>query len=64
MEYERRMHPREPNPPCGRCHATAVAVALRTSHVLYFRCAECGEVWSMPKPGTEHPAIDVARRFS
>ena len=38
-----------PNPPCTRCEATDVKVALKTPLVFYYRCAICGEVWTMPR---------------
>ena len=37
-------------PPCERCAREHVHVATRTAYVLYVRCADCGHVWSLPKP--------------
>ena len=37
-------------PPCERCAREQVHVATRTAYVLYVRCADCGHVWSLPKP--------------
>jgi hypothetical protein len=59
--WERRTRVRGPEPPCIRCNTLAASVVLRSPHVLYYRCAVCGEVWSVPKP--THPAVDIAARF-
>ena len=40
-------------PPCATCERPTVAVVLRTSMVIYFRCLVCGCVWSVPKPRGE-----------
>ena len=34
--------------PCRVCKAPGMPVALRTSYVLYYRCSECGEIWTLP----------------
>lgn len=66
MEFsERRLSARPPNPACLRCEAPGVSVALRTAFVLYYRCAVCGEIWSVPKPDHAIPAaVRLAERFS
>jgi Zn ribbon nucleic-acid-binding protein len=40
-------------PPCPECRSTDTSVATRTDYVVYARCADCGFVWSIPKPGQE-----------
>jgi predicted anti-sigma-YlaC factor YlaD len=42
-------------PSCEACRSPKTAVATRTEYVVYVRCAACGFVWSMPKPGREAP---------
>ena len=37
------------NPPCTRCAATDVKIALQTPLVFYYRCAICSEVWTVPR---------------
>lgn len=34
--------------PCSVCKAPAVPLALRTAYVLYYRCPDCGEIWTLP----------------
>lgn len=46
-----RRERRVPEPPCPVCGGEQVAVVTRTDYVLYFRCAACAAVWSVPKPG-------------
>ena len=49
---DRRGPNRPPTPACARCQTNGlVACAMRTEYVLYFRCAACGDVWSVDKPG-------------
>ena len=36
--------------PCQHCGHDPQVVS-RTSFVVYVRCADCGEAWSVPKPG-------------
>ena len=50
VPYDRRKHTFTP-PPCASCTSTTTEVAARTDYVLYIRCAACGHVWSVPKPG-------------
>ena len=38
-------------PPCPACESRDTHVATRTEYVLYVRCPNCGNVWSVPKPG-------------
>jgi hypothetical protein len=38
---------------CETCGATRVAIVSRTDYVLYLRCPDCCQVWSLPKPGRE-----------
>jgi len=40
-------------PPCERCGSRNTAAACRTDYVVYVRCSDCGEVWSLPKPEHE-----------
>jgi hypothetical protein len=40
-------------PPCERCGSRDTAAACRTDYVVYVRCSDCGEVWSLPKPEHE-----------
>jgi hypothetical protein len=44
---------RRETPPYTRCQGSIVVCALRTAIVVYFRCTECGEVWSVAKPDVE-----------
>jgi hypothetical protein len=37
--------------PCRCCGGPDTAVVSRTDYVLYIRCANCWEVWSVSKPG-------------
>lgn len=55
IRVERR-HERFLAPLCTSCGSHHTTVVCRTCLVLYVRCARCGEVWSVPKPG--HDAID------
>ncbi len=51
LARERRASSRMATPPCRECQTRdAVAGALRTENVVYFRCARCGGVWELPKP--------------
>lgn len=34
---------------CGHCAAQNVAAVTITSEVVYLRCVDCGEVWSIPQ---------------
>ena len=36
---------------CPKCRSADVSVASRTPYVVYFRCTQCGEIWSVAKPG-------------
>jgi len=36
-----------------RCQTSVVVGVVRTERVVYFRCTQCGEVWSVPKPDLE-----------
>ena len=36
---------------CPKCQSADVSVASRTPYVVYFRCTQCGEIWSVAKPG-------------
>jgi len=49
---DRRMNRLKP-PPCPSCGHDDSRVASRTDYVLYFRCADCANTWSAPKPGIE-----------
>jgi len=49
---ERRLNRLIP-PPCAECKEDDTRVTLRTEYVIYCRCAKCGAVWSVPKPGSE-----------
>ena len=40
-------------PPCERCGSRNTAAACRTDYVIYVRCSDCGDVWSLPKPNHE-----------
>jgi hypothetical protein len=48
---DRRLN--RPNPPSCACGHDDTRVTVRTVFVLYFRCPQCGAVWSAPKPGEE-----------
>jgi uncharacterized Zn finger protein len=50
---ERRGPLRPETPPCQRCQTSVVLCVVRTEMVVYFRCTQCGEVWSTPKPDVE-----------
>jgi hypothetical protein len=51
-QFERRAPTRVPNGSCPKCAAAPrlVTVAARTSRLLYFRCLECGKLWSVETP--------------
>ena len=53
LPAERRLNRLEP-PPCPDCRHEDTRVTLRTGYVIYFRCARCASIWSVPKPGLEH----------
>ena len=57
---DRRASGREPNPPCPVCGAKedCVQVTIRTAHLIYFKCTECGRVWQ-----GEMPAARGQRRW-
>jgi ribosomal protein S27E len=42
--------------PCQQCGHNPTVVT-RTPYVVYVRCANCGETWSVPKPGV--PPLSV-----
>jgi hypothetical protein len=50
---------------CLACRATSARViaALRTDYTVYFRCVDCGNLWSMPKPAwsAQNRELDAAR---
>jgi hypothetical protein len=48
-----RRRQRIPVSPCETCGETRVAIASRTDYVVYFRCPDCRQFWSVPKPGRE-----------
>jgi hypothetical protein len=48
--FERRAE-RLALPPCLACDCRDTQVATRTEYVVYVRCPNCGDVWSVPKPG-------------
>jgi hypothetical protein len=47
---DRRLNEPAALPPCGCCGSPDTSVAMRTDYVLYLRCANCWQVWSVPKP--------------
>ena len=54
---DRRMH-RFPDPPCDDCGSEEIAVTMRTTMTIYYRCYACGMIWALPKPDsrTHQPA--------
>ena len=53
------MLPGIPCPECKRPHGQPAEFVNHYAHVMYFRCAECGHVWHVPKPGMAGQATDV-----
>jgi len=48
---------------CPHCHDTAGHPVESTNLVAtvdYFRCAQCGHVWTQPKPGHDGRRHDVS----
>lgn len=48
-----------PCPECNRPDGRPAEFVNHYAHVIYFRCAECGHVWHIPKPGTPGVVTDV-----
>jgi len=47
---DQRSADRQSDPPCPRCQSPDPMRTLRTKLVLYYRCAMCGEIWTVNKP--------------
>jgi Zn ribbon nucleic-acid-binding protein len=56
---ERRASSRPIDPAsCPGCQAVATPGLFRTDVVVYFHCAHCACLWSIPKPPVSTPALD------
>jgi len=54
---DQRSPERQPDPPCARCHASDPMCTLRTTFVIYYRCAQCGAIWTREKPLVKRPNV-------
>jgi predicted RNA-binding Zn-ribbon protein involved in translation (DUF1610 family) len=41
-------------PPCPNCGSEGAQIVTRVINALYARCAECGEMWGIPRPAQKH----------
>jgi hypothetical protein len=51
-----------PSQPCPQCKAAAPRLLDATSKhasVLYYRCAKCGHVWTVPKYDPDGPITHI-----
>jgi Zn ribbon nucleic-acid-binding protein len=42
-------------PRCPHCHSDETSIVLREQYVMYARCAPCGHVWPVARPGQRLP---------
>jgi uncharacterized Zn finger protein len=56
--------PVEDRQSCRRCGGLRIQAVMMTTMVVYLRCEDCGEIWSIPQRREQHRTGQTCRILS